>query len=115
VNNAGDFYAGYFENITPKHFRAQMETSFFGPLNVTRTVLPIMRAQRSGQVITVSSLDGLIGQEFVVAYAASKFALEGWLESLRFDTAPFGIETRCMRAGPANRLPWRLLDLVITH
>jgi NAD(P)-dependent dehydrogenase (short-subunit alcohol dehydrogenase family) len=98
-----------------EHFRAQMETSFFGPLNVTRTVLPIMRAQRSGQVITVSSLDGLIGQEFVVAYAASKFALEGWLESLRFDTAPFGIETRCMRAGPANRLPWRLLDLVITH
>ena len=99
VNNAGNFYAGYFENISPDHFRAQMETNFFGPLNVTRTILPIMRAQRSGQVITVTSLAGLIGQEFVVAYAASKFALEGWMESLRFDVAPFGINTMVVEPG----------------
>lgn len=99
VNNAGNFYAGYFENISPEHFRAQMETNFFGPLNVTRAVLPIMRAQRSGQVISVSSLAGLIGQEFVVAYAASKFALEGWMESLRFDLAPFGIQTMVVEPG----------------
>jgi NAD(P)-dependent dehydrogenase (short-subunit alcohol dehydrogenase family) len=99
VNNAGNFYAGYFENITPDDFRAQMETNFFGPLNVTRAVLPIMRTQRSGQVITVSSLAGLIGQEFVVAYAASKFALEGWMESLRFDVAPFGIKTMVVEPG----------------
>src|ERR1700745_3832142 len=65
VNNAGNFYAGYFENISPAQFRAQMETNFFGPLNVTRAVLPIMRAQRSGQVITITSLAGLIGQELV--------------------------------------------------
>src|SRR3984957_20427780 len=83
VNNAGNFYARYFENISADHFRAQMETNFFGPLNVTRAVLPVMRAQRSGQVITVTSLAGLIGQEFVAAYAASKFALEGWIASLR--------------------------------
>jgi NAD(P)-dependent dehydrogenase (short-subunit alcohol dehydrogenase family) len=93
VNNAGNFYAGYFENIGPDDFRAQMETNFFGPTNVTRAILPIMRKQRAGQVITVTSLAGLIGQEFVVAYAASKFALEGWMESLRYDVAPFGIET----------------------
>jgi NAD(P)-dependent dehydrogenase (short-subunit alcohol dehydrogenase family) len=99
VNNAGNFYAGYFENIAPDHFRAQMETNFFGPLNVTRAVLPIMRAQRSGQVITVTSLAGLIGQEFVVAYSASKFALEGWMESLRFDVAPFGIHTMVVEPG----------------
>jgi NAD(P)-dependent dehydrogenase (short-subunit alcohol dehydrogenase family) len=99
VNNAGNFYAGYFENISPDDFRAQMETNFFGPLNVTRAVLPIMRRQRSGQVITVSSLAGLIGQEFVVAYAASKFALEGWMESLRFDVAPFGIKTMVVEPG----------------
>jgi len=99
VNNAGNFYAGYFENISPKHFRAQMETNFFGPLNVTRAVLPIMRAQRSGQVITITSLAGLIGQEFVAAYAASKFALEGWMESLRFDVAPFGIKTMVVEPG----------------
>ena len=79
VNNAGNFYAGYFENISPDHFRAQMETNFFGPLNVTRAILPVMRKQRSGQVITVTSTAGLIGGEFTSAYAASKFALEGWM------------------------------------
>ncbi len=99
VNNAGNFYAGYFEDISDAAFRAQMETNFFGPLNVTRAVLPIMRAQGSGQIITVSSLAGLIGQEFVVAYAASKFALEGWMESLRFDVAPFGIQTMVVESG----------------
>lgn len=99
VNNAGNFYAGYFENISPDQFRAQMETNFFGPLNVTRAILPAMRAQRSGQVITVTSLAGLIGQEFVAAYAASKFALEGWMESLRFDVAPFGIDTMVVEPG----------------
>jgi NAD(P)-dependent dehydrogenase (short-subunit alcohol dehydrogenase family) len=99
VNNAGNFYAGYFENISADHFRAQMETNFFGPLNVTRAILPIMRGQRSGQVITVTSLAGLIGQEFVAAYAASKFALEGWMESLRFDLAPFGIDTMIVEPG----------------
>ena len=99
VNNAGNFYAGYFENISAEDFRAQMETNFFGPLNVTRAVLPIMRAQRSGQVISITSLAGLIGQEFVAAYAASKFALEGWMESLRFDVAPFGIQTMVVEPG----------------
>lgn len=99
VNNAGNFYAGYFETISPEHFRAQMETSFFGPLNVTRAILPIMRAQRGGQIITVTSLAGLIGQEFVTAYAASKFALEGWMESLRFDVAPFGIQAMAVEPG----------------
>lgn len=99
VNNAGNFYAGYFETIGPDDFRAQMETNFFGPTIVTRAILPIMRKQRAGQVITVTSLAGLIGQEFVVAYAASKFALEGWMESLRYDVAPFGIETMAVEPG----------------
>lgn len=99
VNNAGNFYAGYFENISPEQFRAQMETNFFGPLNVTRAVLPVMRAQRSGQVITVTSTAGLIGQEFCAAYAASKFALEGWMESLRYDLAPYGISTMAVEPG----------------
>jgi NAD(P)-dependent dehydrogenase (short-subunit alcohol dehydrogenase family) len=99
VNNAGNFYAGYFENISDEHFRAQMETNFFGPLNVTRAVLPVMRRQRSGQVITITSTAGLVGQEFVVAYAASKFALEGWMESLRYDVAPFGISTMSVEPG----------------
>jgi NAD(P)-dependent dehydrogenase (short-subunit alcohol dehydrogenase family) len=99
VNNAGNFYAGYFETISPEQFRAQLETNFFGPLNVTRAVLPIMRAQRSGQVITVTSTAGLVGGEFTSAYAASKFALEGWMESLRHDVEPFGIGTMAVEPG----------------
>lgn len=99
VNNAGNFYAGYFENISSAQFRLQMETNFFGPLNVTRAVLPIMRQQRSGQVITITSTAGLIGQEFCAAYAASKFALEGWMESLHFDLAPYGISTMAVEPG----------------
>jgi len=99
VNNAGNFYAGYFEEISDAQFRAQMETNFFGPLNVTRAVLPVMRRQRSGHVVTFSSTAGIIGQEFCAAYAASKFALEGWMESLRFDLAPYGISTTIIEPG----------------
>jgi NAD(P)-dependent dehydrogenase (short-subunit alcohol dehydrogenase family) len=99
VNNAGNFYAGYFEEISDAQFRAQMETNFFGPLNVTRAILPVMRAQRSGHVITITSAAGIIGQEFCAAYAASKFALEGWMESLRYDVEPFGIHTTIVEPG----------------
>ncbi|MBO0982710.1 SDR family oxidoreductase [Rathayibacter sp. SD072] len=99
VNNAGIFVAGFFEEISPAQLRQQMETNFFGPLNVTRAVLPVMRRQRSGQVITFSSTAGLVGQEFVAAYCASKFALEGWMESLRYDLAPYGITTMIVEPG----------------
>jgi len=99
VNNAGNFYAGYFETISDEQFRAQLETNFFGPLTVTRAVLPVLRRQRSGQVITITSTAGLIGQEFCAAYAASKFALEGWMESLRFDLEPYGISTMAVEPG----------------
>ena len=99
VNNAGNFYAGFFEEITPDDFRAQVETNLFGPLNVTRAVLPVMRAQRAGLVVTISSTAGLIGQEFCSAYAASKFALEGFMESLAPEVAPFGIRTMVVEPG----------------
>ena len=99
VNNAGNFYAGFFEEITPEDFRAQLETNLFGPLNVTRAVLPVMRAQRSGLVVTMSSTAGLVGGEFCTAYAASKFALEGWSESLTSEVAPFGIRTLLVEPG----------------
>ena len=99
VNNAGNFYAGYFEEVSPDQMRAQIETNLFGPMNVTRAVLPVMRRQRSGHVVTISSTAGLIGQEFVVAYAASKFGVEGWMESLRFDVEPYGIRTTVVEPG----------------
>ena len=99
INNAGNFYAGFFEEITPEDFRAQVDTNLFGPLNVTRAVLPVMRAQRSGVVVTMSSTAGLIGGEFTSAYAASKFALEGWMESLAPEVAPFGVRTMVVEPG----------------
>ncbi|MBJ7291883.1 SDR family oxidoreductase, partial [Williamsia sp.] len=99
VNNAGNFYAGYFEEISPDQFRAQMETNFFGPLTVTRAILPIMRKRRSGRIVTITSTAALVGQEFCAAYASSKFALEGWMESLRFDLAPYGIHTTVVEPG----------------
>src|SRR3954465_15706063 len=99
VNNAGNFIAGFFEEITPDDFRAQVETNLFGPLNVTRAVLPVMRAQRSGLVVTISSTAGIAGGEFTSAYAASKFALEGCMESLTPEVAPYGIRTMLVEPG----------------
>jgi len=99
VNNAGNFYAGFFEEITPEDFRAQVETNLFGPINVTRAVLPVLRAQRSGLVVQISSTAGIVGQEFVSAYAASKFAVEGWIESITPEVAPFGIRTMLVEPG----------------
>jgi len=99
VNNAGNFYAGFFEEITPEDFRAQVETNLFGPVNVTRAVLPVMRGQRSGLVVQISSTAGITGQAFVSAYAASKFGIEGWIESLTPEVAPFGIRTMLVEPG----------------
>jgi NAD(P)-dependent dehydrogenase (short-subunit alcohol dehydrogenase family) len=99
VNNAGNFYAGFFEELSPDDFRAQVETNFFGPVNVTRATLPVMRAQRSGLVLTISSTAGISGQAFVSAYAAAKFAVEGWMESLTHEVAPFGIRTMLVEPG----------------
>ena len=99
VNNAGNFYAGFFEEITPEDFRAQVETNLFGPVNVTRAVLPVMRAQRSGLIVQISSTAGVNGGEFVSAYSASKFGVEGWIESLTPEVAPFGIRTMLVEPG----------------
>ncbi len=99
VNNAGNFIAGFFEEISPEQFRWQIETNLFGPMNITRAVLPVMRRQRSGLVVAISSTAGLIGQEFCTAYAASKFGIEGWVESLTPEVAPFGIRTMLVEPG----------------
>jgi NAD(P)-dependent dehydrogenase (short-subunit alcohol dehydrogenase family) len=99
VSNAGNFYAGFFEEISPEDFRAQLETTLLGPLNVTRAVLPVMRAQRAGLVVAISSTAGIVGQEFCTAYAAAKFGVEGWIESLTPEVAPFGIRTMLVEPG----------------
>ena len=99
VNNAASFFAGYFEDLTPEQMQRQLDTSLVGPMNVTRAVLPVMRKQRSGHVISISSSAGLVGFEFCSAYAASKFGLEGWMESLTPEVAPFGIRTTIVNPG----------------
>jgi NAD(P)-dependent dehydrogenase (short-subunit alcohol dehydrogenase family) len=99
VNNAGNFFAGFFEELSPEQVRNQIETLLFGPMNVTRAVLPVMRKQRSGLVITISSTAGIAGQMFCTAYAAAKFGIEGWMESLTPEIAPFGIRTMLVEPG----------------
>ena len=100
VNNAGSFQAGFFEEMTPEAFRSQIDTTLFGPVNVTRAALPQMRAQRSGLVITISSTAGIAADgEFLTAYAASKFGVEGFMEALAPDVSPFGIRTLLVEPG----------------
>jgi NAD(P)-dependent dehydrogenase (short-subunit alcohol dehydrogenase family) len=99
VNNAANFYAGYFEELTPEQMERQLTTSLIGPMNVTRAVLPVMRKQRSGHVVTISSSAGLAGFEYGTAYAASKFGVDGWMESLDPELEPFGIHTTIVNPG----------------
>ena len=99
VNNAASFYAGYFEELTPEQMERQLAASLFGPMNVTRAVLPVMRKQRAGHIISISSTAGLVGFEFGSAYAASKFGVEGWMASLHAEVAPFGIATTIVNPG----------------
>jgi NAD(P)-dependent dehydrogenase (short-subunit alcohol dehydrogenase family) len=99
VNNAGAFYAGFFEELSQDQVERQMATNLFGPMNVTRAVLPVMRKNKSGHIISISSTAALVGYELCSAYAASKFGLEGWMESLQIEIAPFGIQTTIVEPG----------------
>jgi NAD(P)-dependent dehydrogenase (short-subunit alcohol dehydrogenase family) len=99
VNNAGNFYAGFFEELSAVQVEQQIATNLFGPMNVTRAILPIMRKNKSGHIISISSTAGLVGYELCSAYAASKFGLEGWMESLQIEVAPFGIFTTIVEPG----------------
>ena len=99
VNNAASLYAGYFEDLAPAETEKNVATNLYGPMNVTRTVLPVLRAQKAGLVITISSLAGLTGYEFCTAYATAKFGLEGWMSSLKNEVAPFGIHTMLVNPG----------------
>src|SRR3954470_14568474 len=99
VNNAGNFLAGFFEELTTEQVRSQIETNLFGPMTVTRAVLLLIRKQRSGLVISSSSGAGVIGSASGSAYSASKFALEGWMESLAGEVEPFGVQTMIVEPG----------------
>ncbi|WP_336757989.1 SDR family NAD(P)-dependent oxidoreductase [Paenibacillus sp. USHLN196] len=99
VNNAAHFYGGYFEELTPDQIEHQLQVAVVGSMHVTRAILPVMRNQRSGHVISISSGAGLSGFEFNSAYSAAKFALEGWMEAVAPEVAPFGIHTTIVNPG----------------
>jgi NAD(P)-dependent dehydrogenase (short-subunit alcohol dehydrogenase family) len=106
VNNAGSSFKGYFEEMTPVQVEQQLAINLVGPMNVTRAVLPVMRRQRSGHVISISSGAGLVAFEYSSVYAASKFGLEGWMGALQQEVAPFGIHTTIVNPG------WFHTDLI---
>jgi len=99
VNNAANFYAGFFEELTMDQIEMQLQTSLIGPMIVTRAVLPVMRKQKSGHIISISSTAGLTSFDFCSAYSASKFGLEGWMHALQKEVAPFGIHTTIVNPG----------------
>ena len=99
VNNAANFYAGFFEELSIEEIENQVSTSLFGPMKVTRAVLPVMRKQGSGHIISISSSAGLASFDFCSAYSASKFGMEGWMQALQSELAPFGIHTTIVNPG----------------
>jgi len=99
VNNAGISYKGFFEEMTIEEIKHQLEVNLFGQMYVTRAVLPVMRDQRSGHIISISSGAGLSGFAFSSAYATSKFGVEGWMDALHDEVEPFGIDTTVVNPG----------------
>ena len=99
VNNAGYGHFGMIEELSEEDIRAQLETNLFGALWVTQAALPIMRAQGSGHIIQVSSIGGISAFPTVGAYHASKWALEGFSQSLAAEVAPFGIHVTLIEPG----------------
>jgi short-subunit dehydrogenase len=99
VNNAGYGLTGSIEEVSDKEIRDQFETNVFGLLNVTRAVLPILRKQRSGHILNISSLAGRLGIPTMGIYNGSKFALEGISESLASELKPFGIKVTIVEPG----------------
>ncbi len=99
VNNAGYGQLGFFETLAPEQIEAQYRTNVFGLYNVTRAVLPQLRAQRSGHILNISSVGGVVGFGGAPAYTSSKFAIEGFSEDMAIDLAPFGIHVTIVEPG----------------
>jgi len=106
VNNAGFATAGFAEDLTLDELRRQMETNFFGNVAMTKAVLPIMRTQRLGHIIQVSSVGGRASAPLLSAYNASKFALEGWSEALRVEVHSLGIRVALVEPGDYDTDIW---------
>jgi NAD(P)-dependent dehydrogenase (short-subunit alcohol dehydrogenase family) len=105
VNNAGYANVDSFEDLPAADFRAQVETNFFGVVNVTRAALPILRKQRSGHIVQIASVGARIGSPGLTAYQAAKFAVGGFTEALSQEVAPFGVKVTCVEPG-GMRTDW---------
>ncbi|NUU64097.1 SDR family oxidoreductase [Paenibacillus agri] len=115
VNNAGYAVGGFVEEVTMDDWRGQIETNLFGLIAVTKAVLPLMRRQESGTIINVGSISGLSGFPGYAPYAASKFAVEGFSESLRHEMSPFGIKVVIVEPGSFRTAIWgKGLDSITT-
>jgi short-subunit dehydrogenase len=99
INNAGYGLIGFFEDLTLHEIRNQFETNFFGVLNITKKIIPMMRLQKSGTIINISSGAGQVGFPGISAYVSTKFAIEGFSESLMYELSPFGIKVIIIEPG----------------
>jgi short-subunit dehydrogenase len=99
INNAGYGLVGFFEDLTLDEIRNQFETNFFGVLNITKKVIPTMRLQKSGTIVNISSGAGQVGFPGISAYVSTKFAVEGFSESLTYELSPFGIKVIIIEPG----------------
>jgi NAD(P)-dependent dehydrogenase (short-subunit alcohol dehydrogenase family) len=106
VNNAGFALAGFAEDVTLEELRRQFETNFFGTVSLTKAVLPVMRKQGAGRILMLSSISGRSASPALSSYSASKFALEGYTESLRMEMAPLGIDCILIEPGSFETGIW---------
>ncbi|KAA0766588.1 short-chain dehydrogenase [Bacillus sp. SH5-2] len=115
INNAGYANGGFVEQIPVEEYRKQFETNFFGAISITQLVLPYMREQRSGKIINISSISGQVGFPGLSPYVSSKYALEGWSESLRLEVQPFGIDVALVEPGSYNTNIWEVGKQLATN
>ncbi|MGH1324117.1 oxidoreductase [Bacillus pretiosus] len=115
INNAGYANGGFVEEIPVEEYRKQFETNLFGAISITQLVLPYMREQKSGKIINISSISGQVGFPGLSPYVSSKYALEGWSESLRLEVKPFGIDVALIEPGSYNTNIWEVGKQLATN
>lgn len=115
INNAGYANGGFVEEIPVEEYRKQFETNLLEPISITQLVLPYMREQKSGKIINISSISGQVGFPGLSPYVSSKYALEGWSESLRLEVKPFGIDVALVEPGSYNTNIWEVGKQLATN